>query len=79
MGDGILTPCIAKANGARGLAWRRRTTHPWEAIRVHLPPERPERLIADRGADRDPLRTRVARRGMEPILAVRRNHKRALQ
>jgi transposase len=41
------------------------------------PRKRPERLIADRGYDSNPLRARLARRGIEPIIPARRNHKRA--
>src|ERR671917_1192279 len=41
------------------------------------PRTRPERLIADRGYDSNPLRARLARRGIEPIIPARRNHKRA--
>src|SRR5919197_6770945 len=41
------------------------------------PRKRPERLIADRGYDSNPLRARLARRGIEPIIPARRNHTRA--
>src|ERR671916_548531 len=41
------------------------------------PRKRPERLIADRGYDSTPLRAWLARRGIEPIIPARRNHKRA--
>ena len=41
------------------------------------PRKRPERLIADRGYDSNPLRERLARRGIEPIIPARANHKRA--
>jgi transposase len=41
------------------------------------PRKRPKRLIADRGYDSNPLRARLARRGIEPIIPARRNHKRA--
>jgi transposase len=41
------------------------------------PRKRPERLIADRGYDSNPLRARLARRGIEPIIPARSNHKRA--
>jgi transposase len=41
------------------------------------PRKRPDRLIADRGYDSNPLRARLARRGIEPIIPARRNHKRA--
>jgi transposase len=37
--------------------------------------KRPRRLIADRGNDSNPLRARLARRGIEPIIPARRNHK----
>jgi transposase len=41
------------------------------------PRKRPERLSADRGYDSHPLRARLARRGIEPIIPARSNHKRA--
>jgi transposase len=41
------------------------------------PRKRPNRLIADRGYDSNPLRARLARRGLEPIIPARRNHTRA--
>jgi transposase len=41
------------------------------------PRKRPERLIADRGDDSNPLRERLARRGIDPIIPARSNHKRA--
>jgi transposase len=41
------------------------------------PRERPERLIADRGYNSNPLRARLARLGIEPIIPARRNHKKA--
>ena len=41
------------------------------------PRKRPERLIADRGSDSNPLRARLARRGIEPIIPARSNHTRA--
>jgi transposase len=41
------------------------------------PRKRPERLIADRGYDSNPLRARLVRRGIEPIIPARRNHQRA--
>ncbi len=41
------------------------------------PRKRPERLIADRGDDRNPLRARLARRGIDPIIPARRHHQRA--
>ena len=41
------------------------------------PRKRPTRLSADRGGDSNPLRARLARRGMEPIIPARRHHKRA--
>ena len=43
------------------------------------PRNRPERLSADRGYESHPLRARVARRGIAPIIPARRNHKRAPQ
>jgi transposase len=41
------------------------------------PRKRPERLIADRGDDSHPLRARLARRGIEPIIPARSTHQRA--
>ena len=41
------------------------------------PRQRPDRLIADRGYDSNPLRARLDRRGIEPIIPARRNHRRA--
>jgi transposase len=41
------------------------------------PRTRPERLMADRGDDSNPLCARLARRGIEPIIPARRNHKHA--
>jgi transposase len=41
------------------------------------PRKRPERLIADRGDDSHPLRARLARRGIDPIIPARRHHQRA--
>ena len=41
------------------------------------PRKRPERLIADRGSGSHPLRARLARRGIDPIIPARRHHKRA--
>ena len=41
------------------------------------PRKRPQRLIADRGYDSNPLRAGLARRGIEPIIPARANHKRA--
>jgi hypothetical protein len=40
---------------------------------------RPERLIADRGYDSNPLRARLVRRGIDPIIPARCNHTRATQ
>jgi transposase len=39
------------------------------------PRQKPERLIADRGYDSDPLRTQLARRGIELIAPHRKNRK----
>src|SRR5918998_3095306 len=36
------------------------------------PRQRPKRLIADRGYDSNPLRARLARQGIEPIIPARR-------
>ncbi len=41
------------------------------------PRKRPERLIADRGYDSNPLRARLAHRGIAPIIPARRNHQHA--
>ena len=41
------------------------------------PRKRPKRLMADRGYDSNPLRARLARRGIEPIIPARATHKRA--
>jgi putative transposase of IS4/5 family DUF4096 len=41
------------------------------------PRTRPERLLADRGDDRTPLRARLARRGSEPSIPARRHHQKA--
>jgi transposase len=41
------------------------------------PRQRPARLSADRGYDSHPLRARLARRGIAPIIPARRNHTRA--
>src|SRR5918997_3126101 len=41
------------------------------------PRKRPERLIADRGYDSNPLRARLAHRGIEPIIPRRRSHQHA--
>ena len=41
------------------------------------PGKRPDRLIADRGYDSNPLRARLALRGIEPIIPARANHNRA--
>jgi len=41
------------------------------------PRKHPERLIADRGYDSNPLRARLARRGIEPIIPARANNKQA--
>jgi transposase len=41
------------------------------------PRKRPARLIADRGYDSNPLRARLAQRGIEPLIPARRNHKKA--
>ena len=38
------------------------------------PRQRPDRLIADRAYDSNPLRARLARRGIEPIIPARSNH-----
>ena len=41
------------------------------------PRKRPDRLIADRAFESNPLRRRLKRRGMKPILPARKNHRRA--
>jgi hypothetical protein len=40
------------------------------------PRKKPERVIYDKACDSDPLRKRLARRGIEPLIPARRNHKR---
>jgi hypothetical protein len=40
------------------------------------PRKRPARLVADRGYDSNPLRARLARRGIAPIIPARSTHKR---
>jgi transposase len=44
------------------------------AHRPGRPRQRPERLIADRAYDSNPLRARLAARGIEPIIPRRRNN-----
>src|ERR671923_551989 len=39
------------------------------------PRKRPDPLSADRGDDSNPLRARLARRGIEPIIPSRANHR----
>ena len=39
------------------------------------PRKRPDRLIADRGYDSNPLREALKRRGIEPIIPARRNNR----
>jgi transposase len=41
------------------------------------PRTRPERLLAERGYDSTPLRARLARRGIDPMIPARRHHHRA--
>jgi transposase len=41
------------------------------------PRKRPDRLIADRGYDSNPLREALKRRDIEPIIPARRNNPRA--
>jgi transposase len=41
------------------------------------PRKRPERLIAARGYDSNPLRARLARRGIDPMIPARRHNRRA--
>ena len=41
------------------------------------PRKRPDRLMADRGYDSHPLRARLARRGIDPMIPAQRHHKRA--
>jgi len=41
------------------------------------PRKRPKRLIAERGYDSNPVRARLARRGIEPIIPARSTHQRA--
>ena len=41
------------------------------------PHKRPDRLIADRGYDSNPLREALKRRGIEPIIPARSNNRKA--
>src|SRR5690606_14710796 len=41
------------------------------------PRKNPDRLIMDRAYDSNPLRDRLAKRGIEPIVPARRNNKKA--
>ena len=41
------------------------------------PRKNPERLIADRAFDSNPLRRRLKRQGIEPIIPARRNNRKA--
>ena len=41
------------------------------------PRKRPDRLVADRGYDSNPLRENLEARGIEPIIPARRNNKKA--
>ena len=45
--------------------------------RLGRPRKRPERLIAECGYESNPLRARLARRGIAPIIPARRTHKNA--
>jgi transposase len=47
------------------------------AHRAGRPRQRPERLIADRGYDSNPLRAELARRGIRPIIPARSTHRAA--
>ena len=49
----------------------RRTSRPGR------PRKRPERLIADRGYDSNPLREALKQRGIEPIIPARSNNRKA--
>jgi transposase len=48
-----------------------------DTIAVGRPRQRPDRLIADWGDDSHPLRARMARRGIAPMIPARRHHRRA--
>lgn len=45
--------------------------------RAGRPRQKPVRLILDRGYDSNPLRQRLAQRGIEPIIPARTRHRRA--
>jgi len=42
---------------------------------IHVPGRQPQRIIADRGYDSDPLRRAMADRGIDLIAPNRRNHR----
>ena len=82
LGDGAGTPLGASRAAASPAEVTRREA-PLETVAVGRPgkpgrpQKRPDRLIADRGDASHSWRARLARRGIEPILPARRNHKRA--
>ncbi len=47
------------------------------SVKVGLPGKKPERLIADRGYDSNPVRKELSASGIEPIIPARCNNKRA--
>jgi transposase len=47
------------------------------AHRAGRPRQKPDRLILDRGYDSNPLRARLAQRGIEPIIPARSNRRSA--
>jgi transposase len=78
--DGAGTPLGAYLEAASP-AEVTRLEQPLETVAVSRPGtpgrprQRPERLLADRGDASTPLRTRLAQRGMAPLIPARRNPK----
>jgi Transposase DDE domain len=82
LGDGAGTPLGADLEAA-ALAEVTRLEKTLDPValgrpgRPGRPRKHPERLIADQGDGSNPLRARLARRGIEPIIPAQRTHKRA--
>jgi hypothetical protein len=77
--DGAGTPLGAHLDSAspHEVTLLERTLATIAVPRAHTPGrprQRPERLIADRAYDSNPLRARLARRGIEPIIPALANH-----
>jgi transposase len=77
--DGTGTPLGAHLDAASPaeVTLLERTLATIKVTRPHWPGRartRPTRLIADRAYDSNPLRARLARRGIEPIIPARRTH-----